>query len=80
MQYCILYGEWDWMERCHPDRLLKEGHLKEGSSVHTIPQSGHCLFIDNPDDCTKEIINFVFGEEEKNKFLELIDYNPERIL
>ena len=41
MPVFFFYGDNDWMRREIADRLLNEGHLKEGSLVITIPRSGH---------------------------------------
>lgn len=41
MPVYFFYGENDWMRREIADKLLNEGHLKNGSKVITIPKSGH---------------------------------------
>ena len=61
----FFYGENDWMRIEIADKLLNEGHLKNGSLVITIPKSGHQLFIDNSTDCALEILGSVLGENAK---------------
>lgn len=61
MKVAFLYGDQDWMDQDPADELLSFGHLKDGSSVVTVPQAGHNLIVDNPTFVAIHVYSQVFG-------------------
>ena len=70
-----MYGEKDWNNSSDIDELIEEGDLKPGSVVHTISKSSHHLTSENPIECVANMIEFTHDAEEKQKFLEDIQWN-----
>ena len=46
MKITFLYGETDWMERETAENLIEKSIID--GVVHSVPNSGHHLYIENP--------------------------------
>jgi len=68
----IYYGSDDWMEKIGTERITKR--IPEKFKMYTVSNSGHNIFMDNPDELVKYLIdNYDYKEvREKKKYEGLV--------
>ena len=59
MPTMFIYGQHDWMDSTVPRQLYVDNKLPEGSTVYTLENAGHQLFIDNPEGFNKAVLDFI---------------------
>lgn len=67
MPITFLYGDFDWMERETAEKLVKDKVVN--GRVFSVSESGHHLYIENPNECAANILLCTHGKETSNTFI-----------
>lgn len=56
-QWKVIFGDTDWMRPNEPSARQAMEYIPKDSSVAVVPNAGHHLYLDNPDDFVRHILN-----------------------